>query len=162
MSKLELMKDQQYLFGSIFVAANRMDTLLEREFKKFDITTKQWLLSVVIDNLFDEPPTLKEAAREMGSSHQNIKQVALKLEQKGFLVLEKDEKDSRATRLKLSEHSFDFWKKLREEGSVFREALFQGIHEDEMVVARSVMEKILSNIVEIDKKNDGSTENDQS
>lgn len=152
MNKLDLMTDQQYLFGSIFVAANRVDTLLEREFKKFDVTTKQWLLSVVIENLFDKPPTIKEAAREMGSSHQNIKQVALKLEQRGLLALEKDERDSRATRLKLLEHSLDFWKKLREEGSVFTEALFKDIHKDEMEAARRVMEKLLSNIAEIDKK----------
>ena len=28
-----------------------------------------------------KPPTIKEVAREMGSSHQNVKQIALKLEQ---------------------------------------------------------------------------------
>ena len=83
MSKLEMMDDRKYLFGSIFILSNRMDTLLQREFNRFNITTKQWFLSVIIDNLFDNPPTMKEAAKEMGCSHQNVKQVALKLEQKG-------------------------------------------------------------------------------
>lgn len=151
MNKLELMTDRQYLFGAIFVAANRMDTLMEREFKKFDITTKQWFLSIVIDNLFDKPPTIKEAAREMGSSHQNVKQVALKLEQKGLLVLEKDARDSRVIRLKLTEHSLDLWKGVREEGDAFTEALFKDISEEEKGTARRVMEKLLSNIAEMDR-----------
>lgn len=151
MNKLEIMADRQYLFGAIFVAANRMDTLMEREFKKFDITTKQWFLSIVIDNLFDKPPTIKEAAREMGSSHQNVKQVALKLEQKGLLVLEKDARDSRVIRLKLTEHSLDLWKGVREEGNAFTEALFKDISEEEKGTARRVMEKLLSNIAEMDR-----------
>ncbi len=151
MNKLESMTDRQYLFGAIFVVANRMDTLMEREFKKFDITTKQWFLSIVIDNLFDKPPTIKEAAREMGSSHQNVKQVALKLEQKGLLVLEKDARDSRVIRLKLTEHSLDLWKGVREEGNAFTEALFKDISEEEKGTARRVMEKLLSNIAEMDR-----------
>lgn len=81
MSKIEIMDDCSYLFGTIFILANRMDTLLQREFEKFDITTKQWFLSIIIDNLFDNPSTIKEAAKEMGGSHQNVKQVALKLEE---------------------------------------------------------------------------------
>ena len=155
MSKLEGMTNQQYIFGALFVVANRVDTLLEREFKKFDITTKQWFLSVVIDNLFDCPPTIKEAAREMGSSHQNVKQVALKLEQKGLLVLEKDEKDSRATRLRLAENSVDFWKSLRAESADFMGALFKNISDEEKVAARSFLKKMLSNIAEMDKNEGG-------
>ncbi len=155
MDKLEQMTNQQYIFGALFVVANRVDTLLEREFKRFDITTKQWFLSIVIDNLFDSPPTIKEAAREMGSSHQNIKQVALKLEQKGLLVLEKDENDSRATRLKLTENSLDFWKSLRAESADFMGALFKNISEDEKAAARSVLKKMLLNITEMDKNEGG-------
>ncbi|AGK96987.1 MarR family winged helix-turn-helix transcriptional regulator [Clostridium pasteurianum] len=154
MNKLELMTDQQYLFGAIFVAANRMDTLLGREFKKFDITTKQWFLSIIIDNLFDKPPTIKEVAREMGSSHQNVKQVALKLEQKGLLILERDKRDSRAIRLKLSKASFDFWKKLEGEGDNFTQALFKDINKDEIEVARKVMQKMLLNISQLYKKSE--------
>jgi len=152
MSKLEMMNDQQYLFGSIFVVSNRMDTLLQREFNRFDITTKQWFLSAIIENLFDKPPTMKEAAKEMGSSHQNVKQVALKLEQKGLLILGKDKKDARVTRLKLTENSYDFWKKIRGDREVFTEALFKDIDKEELAAARRVMQKMLSNINDMDKK----------
>lgn len=152
MSKLEMMGDRKYLFGSIFIVANRMDTLLQREFNQFDITTKQWFLSVILDNLFDNPPTMKEVAKEMGSSHQNVKQVALKLEQKGLLILEKDKRDARATRLKLTEDSYDFWNKIKYEGIEFTNTLFKDIDKEELAVARSVMQKMLLNINEMDNK----------
>ena len=154
MSKVEKMSDRQYLFGVIFIVANRVDTMLEREFKRFGITTKQWFLSVIIENLFDKPPTMKEVAKEMGSSHQNVKQVALKLEQKGLLILQKDKRDARVTRLKLSDSSNDFWTKLRGEGSVFTQALFKNIEKDELEVARRVMQKLQLNINDMDNKSE--------
>ena len=153
MSKLKTMDDRKYLFGSIFILSNRMDTLLQREFNRFDITTKQWFLSVIIDNLFDNPPTMKEAAKEMGSSHQNVKQVALKLQEKGLLVLEKDEKDARVTRLKLTEYSCNLLKQLKEEGLVFTQALFKDIDKAELVAARRVIQKMLLNVNGMDMKN---------
>ena len=152
MNKIEMMNNQQYLFGALFIVTNRMDTLLQREFNRFDITTKQWFLSVIIDKLFDKPPTMKEVAREMGSSHQNVKQVALKLEQKGLLILEKDKRDARVTRLNLTENSYDFWKKIRGEGTAFTQTLFKDINKEELQVARSVIEKMLFNINEMDNK----------
>ncbi|MBU3182371.1 MarR family winged helix-turn-helix transcriptional regulator [Clostridium psychrophilum] len=155
MRKPEIMSDRKYLFGSIFIVSNRMDTLLQREFNRFDITTKQWFLSVIIDNLFDNPPTMKEVANEMGSSHQNVKQVALKLEQKGLLVLEKDKKDARTTRLKLTENSYDFWKMIKEEGAVFTETLFKDIDKDELAIARRVINKMMLTINEMDNKGEG-------
>ena len=154
MSKVDKMSDRQYLFGMIFIVANRVDTMLEREFKRFGITTKQWFLSVIIDNLFDAPPTMKEVAKEMGSSHQNVKQVALKLEQKGLLILQKDKRDARVTRLKLSESSYDLWEKLRAEGTEFTGALFNNIEKDELEVARRVMQKLQLNINEMENKSD--------
>ena len=152
MSKLEMMDDRKYLFGSIFILSNRMDTLLQREFNRFNITTKQWFLSVIIDNLFDNPSTMKEAAKEMGSSHQNVKQVALKLEQKGLLIFEKDKRDARTTRLKLTNDSYDFWNMIKCEGIEFTKMLYKDIDKEELTIARRVMEKMLLNINEIDNK----------
>jgi DNA-binding MarR family transcriptional regulator len=146
LKKIDAMPDQQFLFGFIFVAANRIDALLQRELKRFDVTTKQWFLCLIIDNLFDEPPTIKEAAREMGSSHQNVKQIALKLEEKGLLVLEKDQNDARATRLKLTKRSLDFWGELRKEGIEFTQDLFNGVNEKDLHAARRAMRQVMANL----------------
>lgn len=150
MSQLDLLTDTQYFFGALFVASNRLDTILEREFSKFGVTAKQWFLSVVIDRLFEQPPTIKQTARAMGSSHQNVKQLALKLSAKGLFQLEKDERDSRATRLNLTEEGRLLWNNVRMQRNEFNQKLFHGINEQELKTVRNVMEKLLTNIEMID------------
>ena len=151
MSKLDSMQDQEFVFGSVLIIANRMDTLLDRELKEYAVTAKQWLLTAVVDNSFDMPPTLKEVATEMGSSHQNVKQVALKLEQKGLLVLEKDKTDARVTRLKLTNQSYEFSQLTQSKATTFTQALFKGIDKDDMSKARAVLQKMLFNLTEMEQ-----------
>ena len=150
LDKMEKMEDEQFIFGSLLIAANRMNTLLERELKEFEVTSKQWMLSIVIDNLFSVPPPIKEVAREMGSSHQNVKQLALKLEQKGLLKLEKDKKDARITRLKTSEGSAEFWKKTHPKGAAFIGSVFEGMTKEELAFARAVLNKISDNLIKME------------
>lgn len=142
--------DDAMIFGLLLIISNKMNTLLEREFKEFDVTTKQWFLSETINSLFDSPPTLKEIASVMGSSHQNIKQVAVKLQQKGLLTLEKDKKDARVTRLRLTEQSHDFWKQMDPKGEVFREKMLKEMDSNDIARTRILLEKILSNLAEIE------------
>ena len=130
--KTDKIPDEAMIFGLLLIISNKMDTLLERELQEFDVTTKQWFLSETINSLFDSPPTLKEAAYAMGSSHQNIKQVALKLQQKGLLALEKDKNDARVTRLNMTEKSLGFWK------------------QTDIKRTRDLLEKLLSNLAEIE------------
>lgn len=151
-SRLDLLSDTQYLFGALFVISNRLDTILEREFSRFGVTTKQWFLSIVIDRPFDQPPTIKQAARVMGSSHQNVKQLALKLSGKGLLEFEKDKRDTRATRLKLTPKGRALWERVRARRDPFYERLFDGISEQELKTVRNVMEKLLINLETIDHR----------
>ena len=152
MSRLDRLTDTQYFFGALFVASNRLETILEREFSKFGVTAKQWFLSIVVDRLFDEPPTIKQTARAMGSSHQNVKQLALKLSGKGLLRLEKDERDTRATRLRMTGEGRSLWEKVRAQRDTFHEKLFAGISEQELGTVRNVMKKLLVNIEAIDHR----------
>jgi len=152
LSKEELMEDKQYIFGALLIIANRMDTLLERELKEFDVTSKQWFLSLIIDNLFLKPPTMKQVAKEIGSSHQNVKQVALKLQEKGLLKLEKDKKDARVTRLKMTAQSLEFWEKTQPKGGAFIEAVFENVEKEDLAKARAVLQKTLSNLKDIENR----------
>lgn len=67
-SLLEGMDDRTFVFGSLFVTANLMETLLDRAFAPYGITVKQWLLLITITSLFAEPPTMKQVAGAMGTS----------------------------------------------------------------------------------------------
>lgn len=150
MDIMDSMPNEKYIFGGVLVVSNQMDTLLERELKEHNLTTKQWLLTIIVQNSFDHSPTIKEVAKAMGSSHQNVKQVALKLEQKGFLVLAKDEKDGRITRIKLTDQINTFAQESGLKAERFTAKLFQGIAADELSGARSMLSKMLFNLAEMD------------
>lgn len=159
-NKTNLIPDEPMIFALLLIISNKMNTLLDRELQEFDVTTKQWFLSETIHSLFDYPPAMKELAGEMGSSHQNIKQVALKLQQKGLLKLEKDKKDTRVTRLSLTEQSRELWKKTDSKGTIFRENMFKEMDKKDIATARSLLEKMLLNLNKIENATIEETEND--
>lgn len=140
------MTDTTYIFGALLVTANRLDTMLERELKRFGLTAKQWMLAVVVQNMFDSPPTIKQAAAAMGSSHQNVKQMALKLQGKGLLIMEKDSRDGRATRLRLAEGSEEFWDATRPRGEEFMSGVFQKIDSEDLSGTRKTLMQIQDNL----------------
>lgn len=152
MDNMDSMPDQKFIFGGVQVVANQMDTLLERELKEYNLTTKQWLLTIVVQNIFDHDPTIKEVAKSMGSSHQNVKQVALKLEQKGFVVLEKDSHDARITRIRLTDAVDSFGQASQQKSENFTEKLFAGISAEELAMTRSAIEKLLINLEKMDQE----------
>lgn len=152
MNKLDSIPNQKFIFGGIQIAANQMDTLMERELKEHNLTTKQWLLCVVIQNSFDHAPTIKELAAGMGSSHQNVKQVALKLQEKGFAVLKKDPDDGRVTRVHLTDAVSDFGRASQEKSEIFSQSLFAGITKEEQAITRQTLVKLLKNLEAMDQK----------
>ena len=148
--KANMIPDREMIFGLLLIISNTTSTLLERELREFDVTAKQWFLSETINSLFDTPPTLKEASNAMGSSYQNVKQVALKLQEKGLMALEKDRKDARVTRLRATEQSKEFWKQTDPKGAMFREKVFKELDAHDIAKTRHVLEKMLSNLSDIE------------
>lgn len=90
--------DERFLvFGGLFLLSNRLETFGDSFLE--ELTSKQWFLMMTLVHFFEQPPTLGELASQMGCSRQNVKQLSLKLEDKGFLRLEKDSADGRVLRL---------------------------------------------------------------
>jgi MarR family transcriptional regulator for hemolysin len=116
---------QKIIFGRLFLLANKTRIIGDRVLSG-EMTIRQWLLTAAIAQLKDNPPTMGEAARLMGSSHQNVKQLAAKLQERGFLMLEKHGEDFRETRLKLTEKNYCFWEKSQ---AVIRELLTEIFHD---------------------------------
>ncbi|MBI4934581.1 MAG: MarR family transcriptional regulator [Actinobacteria bacterium] len=77
-----------------------MDEYLE----PFGLTSRQWLLLAMLDKQFaGAAPTISEATAVFGTSRQNVKQVALQLERRGWLRVEPDPLDRRMLRLVLTD-----------------------------------------------------------
>lgn len=146
MKKDEMIDKEKYIFGSLFLLANKLQTIGDQFLGSDGMTTRQWFLTVMILQFRDKPPTLGEVAELMGSSHQNVKQLALKLQGKEFLKIEKDEHDGRAIRLKLTEKSYLYWKAREQEGDLFIKELFQDLTEDEIRVVTNSFRKLFYRI----------------
>lgn len=71
-----------FLLGLLSAFENRFQAMADSTMK--EISWKQFFVIICI-NLCKKAPTVKELAEIMGSSHQNVKQILLKLEKKGFV-----------------------------------------------------------------------------
>ncbi len=141
-----LLDRQRFIFGTIFLLANKLQTIGDKYLAEGDITVRQWFLTIMIIQFKGKAPTLGEVAELMGTSHQNVKQLAIKLKEKGFLSFEKDEKDGRALRLKLTEKCLEFWKEREEKDNGFIVELFKELGEEEIVAMCSGFNKLLEKI----------------
>lgn len=125
---------------------------MERALSKFGVSSKQWFLSICVASLFDEDPSLKELAKVSGSSHQNVKQVALKQEQKDLMNLYKDPKVARVTRVRCSASSPAYWAQSDDDAQEFLSDLCEGVTEEELNVVHKVFEKLERNLESMDDK----------
>ena len=113
-----------------------------------EISWKQFFAIICI-NLCKENPTIKELAEIMGSSHQNVKQILLKLEKKEFVEILSDPKDKRKQRVLLTKKCLSFCSENDDKSMRTVKALFNGITEEQLITTiRTItqMEANLSNI----------------
>jgi len=150
---LNTIEMQKHIFGSIFLAANRLQVLGDQYLSQEDLTTKQWFLNVMIAQFSEKAPTLSEVAELVGNSRQNVKQLALKLDEKGFLTIEKDEQDARALRLKLTEKSREFWEERQKQDNEYIARLFEGLTQEELQNMCKGFGKLIKKIEELEQEN---------
>lgn len=74
----------QGIFCGIFIQQNRLQTACEKI--QQGMSMKQWLLLALLEQC-PEPKTLTNVGRLMGCSRQNVKKLAVALEQKGYLTM---------------------------------------------------------------------------
>jgi DNA-binding MarR family transcriptional regulator len=92
------------LFGSILMFTQQLMTRSDEHLEQFGLTTRQWLLLAVLDKRFPgSAPSISEATAVFGTSRQNVKQVAVQLERRGWLRVEPDPVDRRMLRLVLTD-----------------------------------------------------------
>jgi DNA-binding MarR family transcriptional regulator len=152
MKRLDHIDNSAFILGAILLIANKMSTLLDRDLSKYNITSKQMFLLLVLFNFFEHPPTIKQIAKEMGSSHQNVKQIALKLEEKGLVKLEKATDDLRVTRISATEKSHLFWKDSENDAKTFMDKFYVGAEQNTLENTRLFLSQLITNL-EIMEKN---------
>lgn len=129
--------DKYVVFAMIFMLSNQLQTIGDSFFK--EVSTKQWFVLLVLNVMNGYTPTLNELSDEVGSSRQNVKQLVLKLEQKGYVELIKDEEDARRLRIRPTSKCEDLNKAYQDRNDIFMNQLFDGFKKDELSITKNVM-----------------------
>lgn len=132
-----------FLLGLLSAFENKYQAKADQFFK--EITWKQ-MFAVACTLLFKERPTLSELAEVIGSSRQNVKQILLKLERKGFVNLVVDEADRRIQRIIVTDACFDFFERHEEMSNRISEKLFEGVTEAQIMTTIETLLQLERNL----------------
>ena len=144
----DLLATQAELFGSVFVVAQHLTRRTDAALASLDLTTRQWLLLAVLSQGFaDRSPSLSEAAQRYGSSRQNVKQIALGLEARGFVRLVADPADGRTTRLVMTDRVRVFDEPtMQAQAAALLASAFAGLTADDTLALRDLVRRWLAGI----------------
>ena len=143
------MPPQAFLLGLLSAFDNRYQACADSFFK--EITWKQFFAIICI-NLCREAPTLNDLAEVMGSSHQNVKQILIKLENKGFVMMITDEKDKRKQRIVITDKCRKFIEENDNQSKTSAEiigSIFEGIDEKNLSITIDTIMKMERNLEKI-------------
>ncbi|HWT75356.1 MAG TPA: MarR family transcriptional regulator [Mobilitalea sp.] len=145
----ENVDDKYVIFAMIFMLSNQIQTIGDSFFK--EVSTKQWFVLLVLGIMEGYSPTLNELSEAVGSSHQNVKQLVIKLEQKGYVEVTKDETDARRLRIKMTPKSHEFHDAYQEKSNVFMSRLFDGFKKSDLAVTKKVMSTMRNTLERMEK-----------
>lgn len=132
-----------FLLGLLSAFDNRFQATADKLIG--EISWKQFFAIICI-NLCKEKPTIKELAEIMGSSHQNVKQILLKLEKKGFVNISIDGEDKRKQRVNLTEKCIKFCNDNDEKSDRVMRAMFKGIPEKQLLITINTIMQLEDNL----------------
>ena len=136
-----------FLIGLLSAFENRFQAVADNAIKV--ISWKQFF-AVICINMCKEKPTVKELAEIMGSSHQNVKQILLKLEKKGFVQITTDEKDKRKQRIELTNYCREFCAKNDAMSAMAIGKMFEGISQEQLQATIQTIVKIEDNLKKLE------------
>lgn len=140
-----------YLLGLLSAFDNRFQAVADRLIG--EVSWKQFFTIICI-NLCRESPTLKQLAEVMGTSHQNCKQLLLKLEKKGFVALTPDPADRRKQRITLTEKCLRFCRENDDRSAALMQRMFAGIPEEDVLATIRTITRMEQQLTAADAPND--------
>jgi len=138
----ERLEMEKYILVALFLVQQRWGYIISKDLASDHITTKQWLMMIVLANAFQSPPSMQEVADAMSTTHQNVKQLAIRLEARGFLNIERDPTNKRILRLKVTPECSQFWDKRTPDDIKSIKSLFQGLNDGEIKDLFAIMAKL--------------------
>ncbi|MCF2664191.1 hypothetical protein JQM66_06400 [Oscillibacter valericigenes] len=135
---------REYLFGSIFLLANRLQTLGDGYLE--EVTLKQWLLLIMIHVMDRDQPSVTEVADFMGGTRQNVRKMLEVLEGKSFVTLSANSLDRRTLSVALTPKTEQLFVRFQAKGDAFLDRLFDGIPPEDLEATRRTVEALFENM----------------
>lgn len=135
-----------FLLGLLSAFENRFQAVADSFFN--EVTWKQFFAIICI-NLCRENPTINELAEIMGSSHQNVKQILIKLEKKGFVQMITDDNDRRKQRIVVTEKCNVFCESNDKETQIYINRTFEGISQEQIATTIQTITQMERNLKKI-------------
>lgn len=134
----EEMDSEYFLLGLLSIFENQYQSKANLYFG--DMTWKQFFATVCI-RLLKGNPTITEISEMMKTSHQNVKQMLVKLEEKGYVSLIKDSEDRRKQRVVITEKYNKYSESRSEEADKIVSTIFENISiEDIKTTVKTIMQ----------------------
>lgn len=135
-----------FLLGLLSAFDNRFQAMADKTME--EISWKQFFAIICI-NLCRENPTIRELAEILGSSHQNVKQILLKLKKKGFVNIYADNQDKRKQRIELTDYCREFCEKNDAISTQIMTTMFEGITQEQLQTTIQTIIQIENNLKRI-------------
>ncbi|MEJ8542929.1 MarR family transcriptional regulator [Methanothermobacter wolfeii] len=133
---------ERYILVALFLIEQRWSYIVSREFREDGITAKQWLFMVILGNVFERPPSMQEMADAMSTTHQNVKQLAVRLEDKGLIRIKPDPQNRRMLRLEPAEGFHRFWAGRDKRDAEAVKSLFDSLDDEEVKSLFNIFAKL--------------------
>jgi DNA-binding MarR family transcriptional regulator len=134
---------EYFLLGLLSAFENRFQAITDNIMK--EISWKQFF-AIICVNLCKEPPTIDDLSEILGSSHQNVKQILIKLEKKGFVQFQEDKQDKRKQRINITKECLKFCEKNNETSSQIMQKMFEGISQNDIKTTINTLTKMDDNL----------------
>lgn len=137
--------DNEHIFiGTLMALSNRMQAVGDSFYQ--EITFKQFFLLICLNLFRGNSPTINELSDIMGSSHQNVKQIVLKLENSGFVRTYVDPVDRRKLRVAMTDKMERLNEKYDKSVNEFFRVMYQNVNAEELAITARTIIKIENNI----------------
>lgn len=137
---------QRKLLRSLSYFSVRLKYVERKSF--FGLSGRQVLLLASLCS-FDAAPTLTELSEANGASHQNIKQLLLKLEKAGYATLRSDERDNRMLIVEATDQGRELAALYNGKLNELVDRLFEDISEEDAATSVQVIEKLREGLKEL-------------
>ena len=141
---LNMIDPKHALFGLFFAFNNRLQAAGDGFYE--EITTKQFFLMACMNLFEDEPPTANDLAKVMGCTRQNVKEILLSLEKKGFIAFMPHKTDKRKRMVMLTPKAMETAEKYKAKEDEFLRILYSGVSDEEVKSAYLFMAKLEDNL----------------